>query len=273
MSFLQAIILGIVQGLTEFLPISSTAHLILVQWLLGWQMEPSLQFAVDILLQFGTTVAVIIYFARDLLGMALAVLKGLQRGKPFETAEARLGWLVVLATLPAVVLGLLLKNLVEGLHGQPVAVAIFLMLGSGLIFVVEWIGKRNRGIDQITWRDALFIGVSQALALFPGVSRSAATISGGLVLGFNRPTAARFSFLMSIPVLLGASLVAAKDLADIPNVSAYVPALAVGMVVSGVVGFLSIHWLLGWLAKRSMRVFAWYRIVVGVLCLVFAFLP
>ena len=141
---------------------------------------------------------------------------------------------------------------------------------AGLIFVVESIGKRDRDLKSLSWRGALFIGCSQALALFPGVSRSAATISGGLLTGLERPAAARFSFIMSIPIMLGAGVLAAKDLIELPNFLAYLPPLAVGFVVAAVVGFASIHWLLGYLAKRSMRVFAWYRIGFGALCLAIA---
>lgn len=272
MTFFQATILGIIQGLTEFLPVSSTAHLILVPWLLGWQIDPQAQFVFDILLQFGTTLAVIIYFARDLWAIALAMLNGLRTGKPFGTVEARVGWLVGLATVPAGIIALLFKDLVEGLHHQPILIAVVLILAAGLIFLVEWVGKRNRGTESLNWVDAIVVGCSQALALIPGVSRSAATISAGLVLGLDRPTAARFSFLMSIPVLLGASLIAAKDLIEIPNFTAHLPPLALGVVISAVVGLASIHWLLNWLAKRSMQVFAWYRLAFGVLCLAVAFL-
>ncbi len=271
MTFFQATILGIVQGLTEFLPVSSTAHLILVPWLLGWHIDPQAQFVFDILLQFGTTLAAIIYFARDLWAIAIAMLAGLRAGKPFQTAQARLGWLVGLATVPAALIAMLFKDLVKSLHHQPILIAVVLLLAAGLIFIVEWIGKRNRSADSLNWIDALVVGCSQALALIPGVSRSAATISSGLALGLDRRTAARFSFLMSIPVLLGASLIAAKDLIEIPNFTSYLPALALGVVISAIVGLASIHWLLNWLAKRSMQVFAWYRIAFGVLCLAVAF--
>lgn len=273
MTFFQATVLGIVQGLTEFLPVSSTAHLILVPWLLGWHIDPQAQFVFDILLQFGTTLAVIVYFARDLWTIALAMLNGLRAGKPFESVEARMGWLVGLATVPAGLSALLFKDVVEDLHHQPLLIAVILILAAGFIFLVEWVGKRNRGSNSLNWIDALIVGCSQALALIPGVSRSAATISAGLVMGLDRPTAARFSFLMSIPVLLGASLIATKDLVEIPNFTTFLPALALGVTVGGVVGFFSIHWLLNWLAKRSMQVFAWYRIAFGVLCLAVAFWP
>jgi undecaprenyl-diphosphatase len=272
MTLFQSLLLGIVQGLTEFIPVSSTAHLILVPWLLNWKLDETAVFVFDVLLQWGTLAAVIVYFWKDLLNIARAVVVGLVQRKPFESFEARLGWLIVVATIPAVVIGLLLKDFVEGLHRNPVIVALILLVAAGLLIVSEWLGKRTRGLDQLTWVDALVVGGSQALALLPGVSRSAATICGGLVRNLERPAAARFSFLMSIPVLFGAGLVALKDLFDIPNFTTYLPPLALGFVAAAIVGFASIHWLLGYLAKRPMHVFAWYRIAAGVIFLAVALL-
>jgi undecaprenyl-diphosphatase len=270
MSFIQAIILGIVQGLTEFLPVSSTAHLILIPWLFGWSFDPNAAFVFDVLVQLGTTVAVIVYLAKDLWQIALAMLDGIRRRKLLESPDARLGWLVIVATVPAAIIGLLFKKSVEVLHGYPALVATILV-GAVVLFLVEHISQHRRGLDTLTWFDALVIGCSQALALFPGVSRSAATISGGLALGLERRAAARFSFLMSIPILIAAGVIAAKDLTGIPNFTAYLPSLALGFLAAAVAGFLSIHWLLGYLAKRSMNIFAWYRIGFGALCLVIAF--
>lgn len=268
MDFLQSIILGIIQGITEFLPISSTAHLILVPALLGWALDPQAVFVFDVLLQFGTVISVVIYFWKDLWGIFKAVVAGLIARKPFETTEARLGWIIVLGTVPAVVIGLLFKDMVEGLHQQPMVVAAIMGVAAFLIFASERIGRRERNIESLDWKDALIIGTFQTLALFPGVSRSAATICGGLVRGLDRPAAARFSFLLMVPALTGASVVAVKDLLDVPNFVQYLPPLAVGTVVSLVVGLLCIHWLLGFLAKQSMAVFAWYRIFFSLLCLV-----
>lgn len=268
MDFLQSIILGIIQGITEFLPISSTAHLILLPALFGWTLDPQAVFVFDVLLQFGTVISVVIYFWKDLWGILKAVVAGLVARKPFETTEARLGWIIVLGTVPAVVIGLIFKDMVEGLHQQPLIVAAIMGLAAFLIFASERIGRRERNIESLDWKDALIIGTFQTLALFPGVSRSAATICGGLVRGLDRPAAARFSFLLMVPALTGASVVAVKDLLDVPNFVQYLPPLAVGTVVSLVVGLLCIHWLLGFLAKQSMAVFGWYRIVFSILCLV-----
>jgi undecaprenyl-diphosphatase len=272
MSFFQSTLLGLVQGLTEFLPVSSTAHLILIPWLLGWAFDPAAAFVFDILVQWGTLAAVAVYFARDLWQIVLAVLAGVWQRRPFDSTDARLGWLIAMATLPAALLGLLFKPFFEGLHRNPPAVAAILLAGAGLIFVVEYFGRRERDLATLSWKDALIIGSSQALALLPGVSRSAATISGGLARGLDRPSAARFSFLMSIPVLFAAGLVALKDLFEIPNFTVYLPGLALGMAVAAVVGWASIRWLLGYLARHSMNVFAWYRLGLGLLCLVVAFI-
>lgn len=272
MNLFQSLLLGLVQGLTEFLPVSSTAHLILVPWLLGWAIDPNTAFVFDVLLQWGTLAAVIVYFWKDLWAIARAVIAGVIQRQPFNTAEARLGWLIVVATIPAVLIGLGLKPFFESLHHEPKIVAAILLGAAVLIFGSERLGKRTRNLDSLTWADALIVGSSQALALLPGVSRSAATICGGLIRDLERPAAARFSFLMSIPVMLGAGVLAIKDLVEIPNYTAYLPSLAAGFVVSAVVGFASIHWLLGFLAKRPMYVFGWYRVVVGAVGLLLAFI-
>ncbi|HLE28079.1 MAG TPA: undecaprenyl-diphosphate phosphatase, partial [Anaerolineales bacterium] len=185
---------------------------------------------------------------------------------------ARLGWLVGVATAPALVIGLLFKRFFESLHHNPGVVAGILLGAAALLFASEQVGRRRRALTDLRWQDALVIGCSQALALLPGVSRSAATISGGLVRDLERPAAARFSFLMSIPVMLGAGAVAVKDLLELPNFTAYLPPLLLGALAAAIVGFLSIRWLLGYLARRSMNVFAWYRLVFGALCLAVYFL-
>ncbi|MGH9320307.1 MAG: undecaprenyl-diphosphatase UppP [Vicinamibacteria bacterium] len=271
MSFLQSLILGIVQGLTEFLPISSTAHLILVPWLLGWKLDPKVAFVFDVLLQLGTVAAVVAYFRKDLASIARATAAGLVERRPLGTPEARLGWLLVLATLPAVVVGLAFKPFFESLHRNPIVVAGILAAGAALIFAAERIGRRSRDLSSVTWRDSLIIGASQSLALLPGVSRSAATICGGMLCDLERPSAARFSFLMSVPILVAASVLAVKDLLELPGFAAHLPPLAAGFLAAAVVGFASIHWLLSYLARRPMNVFAWYRLALGAAGLLFYF--
>ena len=268
MSIVQAIVLGIVQGLTEFIPVSSTAHLILVERVLGWQFEEGVAVAFNILIQLGTTVAVVVYFWRDLWSIMRAVISGLMQRKPFATDDSRLGWLIVVATIPALVVGLLFKKYFEMLQAYPLLVASVLIVASALLVFADRVGKRTRPITDVRWLDALIVGGAQAVALIPGVSRSGATMSGALARNFERPAAARFSFLMSIPVLVGASALAFRDLLKVPNLSTVLPPIVVGFVVAGVVGFASIHWLLGYLSKRPLTAFVWYRVVIGIVFLV-----
>ena len=204
MSLIQAIILGIVQGLTEFLPISSSAHLVLVPFWLNWQIPADQAFSFDVLVQVGTLVAVIAYFWKDLWLIVKSWIMAVWKRKPFASIEARLGWWLILASIPAVVVGLLIKDTVEAAFGSPAVTAGFLLVTALLLFLAEKIGKKQRGMAEMAWVDALVMGIGQALALFPGISRSGATISAGMFRNLDRSTAARFSFLMSVPVMLGA---------------------------------------------------------------------
>jgi undecaprenyl-diphosphatase len=267
MTFFQALILGIVQGLTEFLPISSSAHLVIVPYLFGWDIPADVAFVFDVLVQMGTLVAVIAYFWKDLVVIASGFLSALWQRQPFKTAPARLGWYIILATLPAVVIGMLLKDLVEQAFDSPVAVAFFLLLTALLLFIAEKLGKRNVKMSGMGWVDSLVVGFFQALALFPGISRSGATITGGMLRGLDRPSAARFSFLISIPALLGAGLIATLDLFDIPDFTAQLPTLIVGFVSAAIVGYLAIRWLLGYLTHRSLYVFAVYCVALAAVVL------
>jgi undecaprenyl-diphosphatase len=267
MTLLQSLLLGLVQGLTEFVPISSTAHLILIPWLFNWIFDQNVRFAFNVLIQLGTLASVVVYFWKDVWSITRGVVGGLARGRPLHSAEARLGWMIAAATLPAVGVGLVFKDFFESLHRSPVIVASILIGTAGLLFVSEVAGRQMRSLESITWTDALLIGFVQSLALLPGVSRSAATIAGGMIRDLERPAAARFSFLMSIPALVAASVVALKDLIDLPNTTAHLPALVVGFVAAAVVGVISIRWLLDYLARHPLNIFAWYRLAVGLLCL------
>lgn len=271
MNIFQAILLGIVQGLTEFLPVSSTAHLILTPWLLGWTFDAKTAFVFDVLVQWGTLVGVFVYFRADLLAIARGMAGGLARRKPFDSFEARLGWWVILATLPAVVAGLLFKDRIEGIFSAYTAVAGVLIVAAVLLVAAERWGKRSRPIEALTTTDAVAVGLWQVLALFPGVSRSASTISGGMLRHLERSAAARFSFLMSIPALLGAGVVALKDLLDNATLlSSLALPLGAGFIAAAISGYLVIRWLLGYLQHRSLGVFAGYRVVFGALCLIVA---
>jgi undecaprenyl-diphosphatase len=269
MSIFQALILGIIQGLTEYIPVSSTANLILFPWLLGWEFDPATKEVFVILVQWGTLVGVIIYFWRDIWQIAGAVVSGLSQRKPFETFEARLGWLVILATVPAVMAGVFIKGYLEQLYQAYLLISIILMLGGVLMLIAERLGKRTRDLKQLTWLDAIIVGVWQIFAMIPGFSRSSVTISGGMLRDFKRADAARFSFLMSIPALLGAGVVALKDLFDTPGLLASLAApLAVGFLSASITGYLSIRWLLGYLKTRSLNIFVIYRFVFGGFCLI-----
>lgn len=267
MNLVQAIILGIVQGATEYLPVSSSAHLVLVPWLLGWG-EPT--FAFDVLVQWGTLVSVIVYFWRDLWGIVRGVLSGLARRRPLETFEARLGWYIVLATVPAVILGALFKDWFEAAFSAPRAVAVLLLGTAAMLVAAEYWGRRVRRLDTLTWLDAVIVGIWQAASLLPGISRSGATITGGVLRGLDRRSAARLSFLMSVPVMLGAGLLALQDLVEAGLLGAQLPVLVTGFAAAALTGYACIRWLLGYLQRGRLHGFAIYCGVVGVLCLIIA---
>lgn len=269
MDLFQAFILGLVQGATEYIPVSSSAHLVLVPWLLGW---PDASFEFEVLVQWGTLVGVFVYFWRDIWAITQGVLRGLIQKKPLATFEARLGWLVVVATIPAVVLGLLFKDYFEAAFNAPVFVGGLLILTASLLVVAERLGERTRDLENFTWLDALIVGVWQAAAILPGISRSGATIGGAVLRQFNRTAAARFSFLMSIPALLGAGMVALKDLLETGALAAELPAISVGFVAAAISGYLCIRWLLHYLQRHSLYVFAAYCVAASLLTIVVALL-
>jgi undecaprenyl-diphosphatase len=262
MSFLQALILGIVQGLTEFLPISSSAHLVIVPFLLRWDLPP---LAFNVLVQTGTLAAVIVFFWSDLWQIARAFVLGLVQRKPFADPQARLGWLLILATIPAGIFGLLLKKQVEAAFESVLVTGMFLWVTALLLLAAEWFGKRSRTLAQFNWVDALWMGVGQALSIFPGISRSGATMTGGLLRNLDRTAAARFSFLMSIPIMLAASLLEIKDVFEVPGLKDLLPAIGVGFLAAAIVGYLSIRWMLRFVTTHSLRAFAIYCGVVGTL--------
>jgi undecaprenyl-diphosphatase len=256
MNLFQALILGIVQGATEYIPVSSSAHLVLTPWLLGW---PDAPFTFEVLVQLGTLVGLFVYFWADIWAVARGMLAGLSQGKPLATVEAKLGWLVVVATIPAVVIGLLFKDFFEATFADPVfSGGVLLMVNALLLVMAERFGSRQRDLDGLGWLDAVIIGFWQVIAILPGISRSGATIGGAVLRQFNRPAAARFSFLMSIPVLLGAGAVALKDLAEAGSLAAELPAISIGFVAAAVSGYACIRWLLHYLQRHSLYGFAVY---------------
>lgn len=263
MTILQAFVLGVVQGITEFLPVSSSAHLVLVPSALGWQLDPGYAFVFDILVQMGTLLAVIVYFAPTLARLIAAAWQGLRRRRPFDDPDSRTAWLVLVATVPAVILGVALHDIVEAAFNSVTAASFFLLVTAALLAGAERFGRPERPAAILHLPEAVFIGLAQGLALFPGISRSGATISAGLLRGLLRPEAARFSFLMSVPVMLGAGLIGTRDLLSLSVGAESMAPIAVGFLTAAVVGFLSIRWLLGYLAVHRLYAFAIYCAAAG----------
>jgi undecaprenyl-diphosphatase len=268
MDTIQAIILGIVQGATEFIPVSSSGHLVLVPWLFGWD-PPGLVF--DTMVHWGTLVAVLAYFWRDWLELITAWVRALLSWD-WRDANARLMSLLVLGTIPAAVIGYLFEDFFEALFGQPVWAAIFLLVTAGLLALSEWLGSRERSLDGLRWPDALAVGFGQAAAIAPGISRSGATISVGMLRGVDRPAAARFSFLLATPIIFGAGVFKLADLFSMPDVSSQVPVLVAGFLAAAATGYLCIWFLLRYLQRGSLYPFAVYCLWVGLSCLVVAWL-
>jgi len=281
MEIWQAIVLGIVQGLTEFLPISSSAHLIIFPWLFDWE-TPGLSF--DASLHLGTLVAVLIYFRREIgrmiaaiplaLSNPLDILLGRTISPSDRDIDARLGLLIAIATIPGLILAVAFEGAIDeffhtdSTSGRAIGVIATMMIVVGLVMLLaERLGQRNRTASALTWKDAAIIGSAQAVALIPGTSRSGATISAGLFRGLKRADAARFSFLAGMPLVLGAGL---KSLLDVvvEGMSGHEVGLFVSAGVSAaVVGFVTIWGLLRYLERRSTLVFVVYRIVFGVFLL------
>jgi undecaprenyl-diphosphatase len=259
MTILEAAVLGVVQGLAEFLPISSSAHLVLVPRLLNWP-EPSLSF--DVFLHLATTAALIAYFWNDILKIGKAWMGSFRRGDTFTNPESRLGWLIIIGTLPAVLAGILFMDFFENLFSSPLTVSSLLIVTGVLLWGSEKLSKQEKGLQELNLLDSVAIGIAQALAIAPGISRSGATIVGGRVRGFNREAAARFSFLLAIPVTIGAG-VAQLPQASVRGAGDFA-AFAVGFVAAAVFGYLSIKYLLAYLRQGKLYVFAYYCWIVGI---------
>jgi undecaprenyl-diphosphatase len=263
MTLFQSFLLGIIQGLTEFIPVSSTAHLLITQKLLNIPASDAM-FSFLVIVQLGTIVSLLAFYWKDLLSIAKATLD-FRRSTP----ERNLGIYIIVATIPALLAGYLLKDAVEALFKQPMLEAsIRLFSAAILLTLAEWLTKKSRNLDSMTWLDALVIGLFQIVAVFPGASRSGSTISGGMFRGFDRPSAARFAFLMSVPVMLAAGGYQMLDVIKMPNLSEFLPLLAVGFVTAALVGWFAIKWLIDYLSKRSLYVFAIYCAVVGAIVFV-----
>lgn len=269
---LQAILLGLAQGLTEFIPISSSAHLIIIPWLFGWSDPALTSLAFDVALHLGTLVALLVFFAADWIRLLNAGVRSLIERKIGNDVDRRLAWMLVIGSVPGGIVGVLAESRIEAwFHpaGRPILpvamiamAAIIVLLGAAL-FAAERIAAHTRSMERLTFKDAVTIGLSQALAVFPGVSRSGATITTGLAVGLERETAARFSFLLSAPIIAGAG---AKSLLEIFQgmrsgaiARADLVLFPVGFLAAGISGYLSIRYLLRFLQRHSTDVFVYYR--------------
>jgi undecaprenyl-diphosphatase len=265
MSILHAIVLGIVQGLTEFLPISSSGHLVLVPELLGWNDfggNDTLNKAFDVALHLGTLVGAVWYFRRDLAGYLVAAGRSVTR-RSVADPQARIAWLLLLSAVPAAVVGAALSSTIDEHLGRPILVGVMLILGGLLLWWADHLDG-TRSIEDYAARDATVMGIAQAIALQPGVSRSGVTITAGLWLGLDRIAATRLSFLMSLPIIAGAGIFSAVRVAadgGLPAGSG--PAFLAGFVAAGIAGWIAIAGLLSYLRTRTFMPFVWYRLVVG----------
>lgn len=272
MSWIEIIVLAIVQGLTEFIPVSSTAHLKIVPTLFGWD-DPGASFTAVI--QIGTLVAVVSYFWRDIVRVIAAMLADLRRGKLATTYDARLGWMIALGTLPIIGVGLVFRHQIKTALRSLYVMSAALAGVALLLAAAEWWVRRRevarilgRDIGEVGWADAVVVGCAQAAALVPGTSRSGATILGGLSRGLTREAAARFSFLLSIPSIFAAGvfeLLEARH--ELLSSSHDAIKLLVATVLAGLVGYATIPWLLGYLRTRTMNVFIVYRLLLAALLL------
>ena len=262
MDAFQAIVLGIVQGLTEFLPISSTAHLRIVPAFAGWE-DPGAAFTA--VTQLGTMAAVLTYFRHDLWNIARAWLRSLRDERARRTLDARLGWFIIIGTIPISIIGVLFKDKIETDARQLTLIGIALIVLGLVLQWAETVGRKDRGIETLTMRDGVLIGCAQACALIPGVSRSGSTISAGLFLGLERAAAARYSFLLSVPAVVLSGLFELKDVGS--GNSAGAGATAIATLLAFIVGYASIAFLLKYLANHKVTPFVVYRVGLGVIVL------
>ena len=273
MTVVHAFLLGIIQGLTEFIPVSSTAHLLIGQTLLGLPADDAM-FSFLVLVQIGTIVSLLVYYWQDLRSIFMDTLKNLGGLRDFQSLppNAKMGWYILIATVPALLAGYLLKDAVEALFKLPLLeAAIRLFTAAILLTLAEWLTKKDRQLDSMTWLDALVVGLFQIVSIFPGASRSGSTISGGMFRGLDRPSAARFAFLMSVPVMLAAGAYELLDVVRMPGLTEFLPVLAIGFIAAAIVGWLAVRWLLRYLAGHSLYAFSAYCAVVGMIVLIFHF--
>ncbi|MCL1837927.1 MAG: undecaprenyl-diphosphate phosphatase [Propionibacteriaceae bacterium] len=260
MDWIEAIVLGIAQGLTEFLPISSSAHLSIVGQLFFAGHDPGAAFTA--ITQLGTETAVIIYFAKDIGRIISRWFMSLFGKVPRNDPDARIGWLVIVGTIPIVILGLAFKSQIEtNFRNLWVTVAMLAIVGL-ILLAADSVAKQERSLEQLTWPHGIVLGLAQACALIPGVSRSGATISAGLFLGYKRPAATRYAFLLAIPAVFGSGLYELKDVAETDPNPAWGP-IMLATLIAFAVGYAVIHWLLKYVSSHSFKIFVWYRLALA----------
>jgi undecaprenyl-diphosphatase len=264
----EAIVLGIIQGLTEFLPISSTAHIRIIPLLFGWQ-DPGAAITAEI--QIGTMIALLVYFFHDIWEMIIAGIKSVVHLKPMETKESRMGWFIVIGTFPIVILGFLFKHHIETTARSLYMISFSLIFFAIILWIAEKTAKMNKDITKISWFESQIVGFAQALALIPGASRSGVTLTGGLFAGLTRETAARFSFLLSIPAVFASSILEIWEVRHLLGEAGTLN-LVISIIVSGITGYLAIDFLLRYLRKHNTFVFIYYRIILGSILLVLLFM-
>lgn len=263
MNWIEAALLGLVQGLTEFLPISSSAHLRIVGSFLPNAADPGAAFTA--ITQLGTETAVIVYFWRDIVRIMKAWFGSLSGRVPRQDPDARMGWLVILGSLPIIVLGLLFQDQIESVLRSLWIVATMLIVFGLILAVADAVGKQDRDLSRLTYKHGVFYGLAQAMALIPGVSRSGGTITAGLLMGYTREAAARYSFLLAIPAVFGSGLYQLFKVATKDGVSGPfgLGETALATAIAFVVGYVIIGWFLKFISTRSYRLFVWYRIFLG----------
>lgn len=269
LSPLQALVLAAVQGVTEFLPVSSSGHLILAPYFLKW---PDQGLAFDIATHVGTLLAILVYFRRDVRDLIVGFFTGQPQSADGDYNPRHLAWMIVLATIPAGIAGLLFKDWVETQARSALLVAGTTIVYGLLLGAADRLGRHAKQLGEIGWQAALVIGMAQALAIVPGTSRSGITITAALLLGLARPAAARFSFLLGIPVFTLAAAKQALDLFETGVPRAELISMGIGLVGSAVIGYAVIAWLLSWLRSRSLNVFVVYRLILGAVILATVFL-
>lgn len=273
MTLWHVLFLGVIEGLTEFIPVSSTAQLLIGQSLLHLAPSESMT-AFLVIVQLGPILALIIYFFDDFWSIGKATLKHLGGVTRFATLpeDARMGWYIVIGSIPALIIGYFLRHVVESLFQRPLLEAAIRMLTAAwLMTAAEIYSRRSRDLHAMNSVDALIVGLFQVLAVFPGASRSGSTISGAMLRNFDRPAAARFAFFLSLPVMLAAGGYETFKVLRMPDLHALIPAFVVGFIVATIVGWLSIKWLLAYLNKHSLYVFAAYCTVAAGICLGFVY--